>query len=171
MGQTSPPVWKMSQVLLSFFVKASLNISATSKADYFRRTIRNWPSTNAGKSTNEDALDGYRLGWATGDTDVILGVSTDTFNFTWVPDKDVVSRDRFPSFFEDFRANAEADGRGKYFMRFDNIIHRQVRNVIGAKKDVDIFLFRLETFFMKLLIGLLMALTEGLILMLPGLER
>ena len=86
---------------------------------------------------NEDALDGYRLGWATGDTDIIIGVVTDTFNFTWVPDNDVVSKTRFPSFFNDFKANAEADGRAKYFMKFDNIIHRQVRDAIGDD-DVDI---------------------------------
>ena len=33
---------------------------------------------------NEAALDGYRLGWASGDTDAILGVFTNKFNFTWV---------------------------------------------------------------------------------------
>ena len=86
---------------------------------------------------NEAALDRYRLGWAAGDTDIIIGVVTDTFNFTWVPDNDVVSKARFPSFFEEFKANAEADGRAKYLMRFDNIIHRQVRFMIDYD-DVDI---------------------------------
>jgi hypothetical protein len=76
---------------------------------------------------NKAALDGYRLGWASGDTDIILGVCTDTFNFTWVPEDDVVSRRRFPVFFANFMAESEKDGRAKYFMQFDNIIHRQVR--------------------------------------------
>ena len=84
---------------------------------------------------NEDALDGYRLGWATGDTDIIIGVVTDTFNFTWVPDKEVVSKARFPAFFFSFKSKAEEDGRAKYFMRFDNIIHRQVREVFGDDDD------------------------------------
>ena len=78
---------------------------------------------------NEAALDGYRLGWASGDTDVILGVCTDTFNFTWVPEDDVVSRLRFPVFFANFMAESEKDGRAEYFMQFDNIIHRQVRDI------------------------------------------
>ena len=78
------------------------------------------------KFTNMDALDGYRLGWATGDTDIILGVSSGSFNFTWVPDNDVVSRERFPIFFEGFVSQAEEGGQAKYFMKFDNIIHREV---------------------------------------------
>merc|ERR1711971_1451255 len=79
---------------------------------------------------NEAALDGYRLGWASGDTDIILGVCTDTFNFTWVPDDDVVSRQRFPAFFANFMADSEKDGRAKYFMQFDNIIHRQIGDIL-----------------------------------------
>eukprot|EP00092_Neocalanus_flemingeri_P061551 GFUD01074035.1.p1 GENE.GFUD01074035.1~~GFUD01074035.1.p1 ORF type:complete len:141 (+),score=42.70 GFUD01074035.1:59-481(+) len=85
--------------------------------------------------TNDDALDGYRLGWATGDTDIIIGVVTDTFNFTWVPDKEVVSKARFPAFFFSFKSNAEADGRAKYFMRFDNIIHRQIGDTLYEAAD------------------------------------
>ena len=88
--------------------------------------------------SNEAALDGYRLGWASGDTDVILGVCTDTFNFTWVPEDDVVSRLRFPVFFANFMADSEKDGRAEYFMQFDNIIHRQVRDIfIVAHVDID----------------------------------
>lgn len=78
-------------------------------------------------ASNNDALDGYRLGWATGDTDIIIGVVTDTFNFTWVPDNEVVSKARFPAFFFSFKSEAEEDGRPKYFMKFANIIHRQVK--------------------------------------------
>ena len=86
---------------------------------------------------NEAALDGYRLGWASGETDIILGVCTDTFNFTWVPEEDEVSKLRFPVFFANFKADSEADGREKYFMQFDNIIHRQVRDlIINAHNDI-----------------------------------
>ena len=77
----------------------------------------------------EAALDGYCLGWASGDTETILGVCTNTFNFTCVPEDDVVSRLRFPVFFANFKADSEADGRAKYFMQFENIIHRQVRDI------------------------------------------
>ena len=54
-------------------------------------------------------------------------VVTDTFNFTWVPDNEVVSKARFPAFFFSFMSEAEKDGRAKYFMKFANIIHRQVK--------------------------------------------
>merc|ERR1719186_2004637 len=84
---------------------------------------------------NKDALDGYRLGWATGDTDIIIGVVTDTFNFTWVPDKEVVSKARFPAFFFSFKSKAEENGRAKYFMRFDNIIHRQIGDTLYEAAD------------------------------------
>ena len=86
---------------------------------------------------NAAALDGYRVAWAVGDSDIILGVCTDTFNFTWVPDQDVVSRERFPGFFADFKASAEEANGKPYYMRFDNIIHRTVRNII-CKTDVNI---------------------------------
>ena len=83
---------------------------------------------------NEASLDGYHLGWASGDTDVILGVCTNTFNLTWVPEDDVVSRLRFPVF---FMADSEKDERAEYFMQFDNIIHRQVRDIfIVAHVDI-----------------------------------
>eukprot|EP00092_Neocalanus_flemingeri_P016728 GFUD01018091.1.p2 GENE.GFUD01018091.1~~GFUD01018091.1.p2 ORF type:complete len:172 (+),score=51.87 GFUD01018091.1:54-569(+) len=98
------------------------------------RKTEGTPSPDSVKA-NEAALDGYRLGWATGDTDIIIGVVTDTFNFTWVPEDDVVSKDRFPSFFGDFKANAEADGRAKYFMRFANIIHRQIGDTLYEAAD------------------------------------
>ena len=89
---------------------------------------------------NAAALDGYRVGWAVGDSDIILGVCTDTFNFTWVPDQDVVSRARFPGFFADFKAAAEAANGKQYYMRFDNIIHRTVRNnIIISKMNMNIF--------------------------------
>ena len=97
------------------------------------------PFENAMKK-NAAALDGYRVGWAVGDSDIILGVCTDTFNFTWVPDQDVVSRARFPGFFADFKAAAEAANGKQYYMRFDNIIHRTVRNnIIISKMNINIF--------------------------------
>ena len=74
-----------------------------------------------------EALDLYRLGWASGDHTIILGVTNvPTFNFYWVNDDEAHHGDKFPEFFESFKKASE-DATGKpYFMRFDNIIHREV---------------------------------------------
>eukprot|EP00092_Neocalanus_flemingeri_P004532 GFUD01004882.1.p1 GENE.GFUD01004882.1~~GFUD01004882.1.p1 ORF type:complete len:231 (+),score=59.34 GFUD01004882.1:92-784(+) len=97
------------------------------------------PITNTykteGMKANQAALDEYRLGWATGDTDIIFGVVTDTFNFTWVPDNDVVSKARFPSFLSDFITLSESDGRAKFFQTYDNIIQKQVGDTLYEAAD------------------------------------
>ena len=83
---------------------------------------------------NEKALDTYRDGWATGNTDLILSiVNKDTFNFTWVPDNDEVSPARFPKFFNDFVLASEKASGKNYYMKFDNIIHRRVSQQKSAK--------------------------------------
>ena len=40
------------------------------------------------------------------------------------------SEDKFPSFLQEFKASVEEDGT-KFYMKHVNIIHRQVRDVIG----------------------------------------
>ena len=75
----------------------------------------------------EAALVAYRLGYSTGATSVIMGLIPETFNLVWVPKDDVISKARLTHFIEDFKSNAEANGRPKFFMKFANIIHRQVR--------------------------------------------
>jgi len=83
--------------------------------------------TDAQKKANKEALDLYRLGWASGDHTIILGVTNvPTFNFFWVTDNDPVYGERFPEFFAAFKKASE-DATGKpYFMRFDNVIHREI---------------------------------------------
>ena len=83
--------------------------------------------TEAEKKSNEAALDKYRLGWASGNTNIILDIcNKNTFNFYWVTDNDPVYPDRFPQFFDDFKKAAEAACGKPYSMRFPNIIHREV---------------------------------------------
>ena len=83
--------------------------------------------TRNSAAANNRALDLYRLGWATGDVQIILSsVNNSTFSFTWVPTNDVVPPSRFPKFFADFMAEAEKKTNKEYFMTFDNIIHREV---------------------------------------------
>ena len=67
---------------------------------------------------NKAALDGYRLG--SGDTEIILSACTDPFNFTWLPDDDMVSRLRLrlPVFYTNFKADSEAYGRAKRLLEF-----------------------------------------------------
>ena len=81
------------------------------------------------------ALDQYRLGWADGDTSIILGICTRSFNFTWVPDNLVVSRRDFPDFFDDFKDQAETTSGNDYYMRFENIIHRQIGDILYEAAD------------------------------------
>ena len=75
---------------------------------------------------NVAALDVYRQGWAVGDASIVTSHSPETFTFTWVPENQIVSKADFAEFFDTFIAAAEAEGRPKYKMRFDNIIHRTV---------------------------------------------
>ena len=75
---------------------------------------------------NEAALDVYRQGWAVGDASIVTSHSPDSFTFTWVPENKTVSKADFAAFFGEFITGAEAEGRPKYKMRFDNIIHRTV---------------------------------------------
>ena len=83
--------------------------------------------SKAEKEANQEALDQYRLGWASGNTTIILGVTNKpTFNFYWVTDNDPVYTDRFPKFFDDFKKAAETASGKPYSMRFPNIIHREV---------------------------------------------
>ena len=87
------------------------------------------PRTSNSAEANNEALDLYRLGWATGDVEIILSsVNNSTFTFTWVPTNQVVSPRQFIKFFGDFMAEAEKKTNEKYLMTFDNIIHREVMN-------------------------------------------
>ena len=84
--------------------------------------------TEAQKNANMEALNLYRLGWGSGDHTIILGVTNSpTFNFYWVTETDPVYGDRFPTFFGNFKREAEEASGKPYSMRFDNIIHREVR--------------------------------------------
>ena len=78
-------------------------------------------------NSNEEALDAYRLGFAVGDIDIIIGVVGDSFTFTWVPDNEVFTKQNFPAFFLSFKSNVEKETQGTFFMKFDNIIQRQVK--------------------------------------------
>merc|ERR1711936_1024605 len=50
------------------------------------------------------ALTKYRLGWATGDTEIIMSVVNNaSYTFTWLPNNNVVSARDFPQFFEGFK--------------------------------------------------------------------
>ena len=84
-----------------------------------------------GDKTNENeiALDTYREGWTRGDPDLILSVvDKDSFNFTWLPDNDDISPERFPEFINDFISASEEISRKNYYMKTDNIIRRKVRH-------------------------------------------
>jgi len=85
---------------------------------------------------NKLALERYREGWATGDHNIILGVTNKpTFNFYWVTDNDAVYADRFPKFFNNFKKAAERASGRPYSMRFPNIIHREVDGVYYEAAD------------------------------------
>ena len=78
------------------------------------------------ENANEAALDQYRHGWSIGNSKIIKSVVADHFNFTWVPDNDIVRKAGFESFFERFKADVEGNETEKYFIYFDNIIQTQV---------------------------------------------
>ena len=88
------------------------------------------------KKANEAALDQYRLGWASGDTSIILGISNkNTFNLYRVTENDPVYPDRFPLFFDQFKKAAETASGKPYAMRFPNIIHREVDGTYYESAD------------------------------------
>ena len=117
------------------FTLVLLNISHTISSPY--------PDSRELKSrriafplTNTQALDRYRLGWATGDIQIIMSVvNNSTYAFTWVPDQNEVSAADFPQFFEKFMADAEAKTNKKYFMVFDSIIHREINGFLYEAAD------------------------------------
>ena len=117
------------------FILVLLNISCTISSPY--RDPRQLKEGRIGfPLTNTQALDRYRLGWATGDTQIIMNVVNNaTFTFTWVPDQNEVSAADFPQFFEKFMADAEAKTNKKYFMVFDSIIHREINGFLYEAGD------------------------------------
>ena len=111
------------------FILVLLNISCTISSPYHDNRI-------ASQLTNRQAMDRYRLGWATGDTQIIMNVVNNaTFTFTWVPDQNEVSAADFPQFFEKFMADIEAKTNKKYFMVFDSIIHREINGFLYEAGD------------------------------------
>merc|ERR1711894_182144 len=97
---------------------------------------------------DKQALDLYRLGWATGDVEIILSsINKSTFTFTWVPDDNAVSPRDFPEFFKTFMKNAEKASNKKYFMAFDNIIHREVDGALYEAADWIVEGFGRGTYF------------------------
>eukprot|EP00090_Calanus_glacialis_P030795 TRINITY_DN50050_c0_g1_i1.p1 TRINITY_DN50050_c0_g1~~TRINITY_DN50050_c0_g1_i1.p1 ORF type:complete len:161 (-),score=26.16 TRINITY_DN50050_c0_g1_i1:66-503(-) len=92
--------------------------------------------TEAQKNANMEALNLYRLGWGSGDHTIILGVTNSpTFNFYWVTETDPVYGDRFPTFFGNFKREAEEASGKPYSMRFDNIIHREINGTYYEAAD------------------------------------
>merc|ERR1712016_308922 len=96
----------------------------------------NDPDSKTVTTSDKQALDLYRLGWATGDVEIILSsINKSTFTFTWVPDDNAVSPRDFPEFLKTFMKNAEKASNKKYFMAFDNIIHREVDGALYEAAD------------------------------------
>ena len=100
-----------STLMLLAWISTSEYIHLLKFVCFLNKSNRGWIRISG---TNEAALDGYCLVWAVGDTDIILGVCTNTFNFTWVPENDILSRRRYPGFFADFKSGAKADGRDEW---------------------------------------------------------
>merc|ERR1712073_82684 len=69
------------------------------------------------------------------------------FTFTWVPDDNAVSPRDFPEFFKTFMKNAEKASNKKYFMAFDNIIHREVDGALYEAADWIVEGFGRGTYF------------------------
>ena len=108
----------------------------------------NDPDSKTVTTSDKQALDLYRLGWATGDVEIILSsINKSTFTFTWVPDDNAVSPRDFPEFFKTFMKNAEKASNKKYFMAFDNIIHREVDGALYEAADWIVEGFGRGTYF------------------------
>merc|ERR1711970_291091 len=96
---------------------------------------------------NEKALDIYGYGWGTGDTSIILGAVKYDYTFTWLPEDAVFSKTEFSSFFEDFKNNAEANGRPKYKMNFSSIIRKKIGDTLFEFGDWIVEGFARGTYF------------------------
>merc|ERR1711892_1055846 len=88
-------------------------------------------------TSNEEVLDLYRLGFAAGDIDSIIGVvgALHTFSFIWVPENKVFSKSTLPAFFSSFKSNVENNTDTEFFMKFDNIIQRQIGDTLYEVGD------------------------------------
>merc|ERR1712062_573273 len=71
----------------------------------------------------------------------------DSKTVTWVPDDNAVSPRDFPEFFKTFMKNAEKASNKKYFMAFDNIIHREVDGALYEAADWIVEGFGRGTYF------------------------
>ena len=107
-----------------------LNISLTMSSAKGLNSRINFPLTN------KQALDRYRLGWASGDIQIIMDVvNNSSFTFTWVPENNVVTAEDFPQFFEQTIHDVEATTNKKYLMAFDSIIQRDVSGSLFETAD------------------------------------
>merc|ERR1712152_32431 len=87
----------------------------------------NDPDSKTVTTSDKQALDLYRLGWVT--------------------DDNAVSPRDFPEFFKTFMKNAEKATNKKYFMAFDNIIHREVDGALYEAADWIVEGFGRGTYF------------------------
>ena len=100
------------------------------------------------RAANENVLKIYREGWATGETETILSVvKKDTYNFTWVPNNDEVSSEKFPEFFSTFKKNAVDASSKEFRIIWSNIIQRQEGDTLLELGDWIIEGFARGTYF------------------------
>ena len=86
-------------------------------------------------SDNIVALDIYSLGWARGDSAIILRVVDDSYTFSGLPGMEPVAKQDFRGFWVNFRSSIEDGGGPKAvsgeFMKFKNIIRRKVTQTLN----------------------------------------
>eukprot|EP00091_Calanus_sinicus_P003470 TRINITY_DN13638_c0_g2_i2.p1 TRINITY_DN13638_c0_g2~~TRINITY_DN13638_c0_g2_i2.p1 ORF type:complete len:132 (-),score=58.80 TRINITY_DN13638_c0_g2_i2:90-458(-) len=94
---------------------------------------------------NTAALDQYARGWGRGDTSIIYPSLDTSFTFIMTGMEEPVKLDKFQQFFVQFRKDVEAGGgpgvESDVFMKFTNVIRRQVGATLveAAKFEVPGF--------------------------------
>merc|ERR1711872_73318 len=84
---------------------------------------------------NMVALNLYRQGLATGDSEILVNTVAQYFNLVSLPGGGVVNKKSLTEFFNKFKSAAQAVANKRYFMYFDNIIHRQVGSATYEVSD------------------------------------
>ena len=98
--------------------------------------------------SDSEALTKYRLGWATGDTEIIMSVVNNaSYTFTWLPNNNVVSARDFPQFFEGFKNSIVSVTNQKFFLVFDNMIQRKINGALYEAGDWIVDGFGRGTYF------------------------
>merc|ERR1711913_213257 len=146
---------KISIKITALLVALNISLTMSSPRGFDFKKVDGWfqfedgvwtrvndPDSKTVTTSDKQALDLYRLGWATGDVEIILSsINKTTFTFTWVPDDNAVSPRDFPEFFKTFMKNAEKASNKKYFMALttsstERLTAPCTRQQIGLWKDL-----------------------------------